>query len=287
MKRRTLSRSLARILPLPFLGGHISYIVFLIFAVLSLIVSSLNPQSVSNLRMGVADAAAPVLKAVSAPIEEAASLVRDVSGIAALQAENNRLQDENGRLWEWYQRALLLEADNKSLRQLMRVSPDPQSRFVTAKILSDAGNKFVRSLIVMAGEDDGVRKGQAVLSAEGLVGRVVEVGSKTARILLIDDMNSRLPVVVEDSRQHAIMAGRNMQEPVLVHLPQDSDIVPGARIVTSGHGGIFQQGLPVGRVYGNRQDGYTVKLFADFDRLTYVKIIARPEDPNLQAADLP
>lgn len=227
---------------------------------------------------------APVLAIASRPAQDAAMFVRNASGLAELQVENSRLLEENARLRDWYQTALLLDAENKSLRELLNVKAEPENRYITARILGETGNTFVKSLLLSAGSRDGVHAGQAVLSGVGLVGRVVESGVNSSRVLLITDVNSRVPVMVENTRQHAVVAGANDSMPFLTHMPPDSEIPTDSRIVTSGHGGIFPQGVPVGRVMKDQNGIYRVELFADFDRMIHVRIVDRPEDPNLQEA---
>lgn len=286
MKRRSWSKSLSRISPVPLAGGGLISFIFVIAAVGTLIFSAVDPQRVSVVRTSVADAVVPVLGTVTKPFQSAILFVRNISGLSELQAENARLAQENLRLREWYQTALLLEAENKSLRELLHVRVDPENRFITAQILADSGNTFVKSLLVAAGNEDGAQKGQAVISGEGVIGRIVESGNRVSRVLLLTDINSRVPVLVEDSRQHAILAGQNDVNPALVHLPPGSEIKNGARIITSGYGGIFPHGLPVGRVIIGEDGVYRVQLFADFDRLLHVRIVDRDEDPNLQSKEL-
>ncbi|MGB4058298.1 MAG: rod shape-determining protein MreC, partial [Alphaproteobacteria bacterium] len=259
MKRRSLSKSISRLAPLPLAGGGGASLIFVIAALGSLAFSAVNPDGVGAVRVRVMDALAPALGVVTVPVQSAAMFVRDVSGLAQIQADNARLEQENVKLREWYQTALLLEAENKSLRDLLHVRVEPENRFITAGILADVGGAFVKSMLIDAGADNGVLKGQAVVSGEGVVGRVVEAGHNASRVLLVTDMNSRVPVLIEDTRQHAILAGQNELNPALVHIPQDSDIKKGARIITSGFGGIFPQGLPVGRVYTGEDGVYRVK----------------------------
>jgi len=139
----------------------------------------------------------------------------------------------------------------------------------------------VKSLLVSVGREDGVRKGQAVISGDGLIGRIVEVGKSSSRVLLVSDINSRVPVLVEDSRQHAIFSGQNETSGILMHLPSESEVKIGARIVTSGQGGVFPNGLPVGVVKEVHEGRIFVEPFADFSRLMHVRIIEQPSDPNL------
>jgi rod shape-determining protein MreC len=267
--------------PLPLIGGHWGAFVFVVAALGLLGFSIASPQTAQGVRTGFADLVTPVLMIVSKPVQDSAVFVRNITGISQLQAENERLAKENTRLREWYQTALILESENKSLRELLNVKIEPQNRYVSARVLADPGHSFVKSLLVAAGEKDGVRKGQAVISGNGLVGRIIESGRQSARVLLVTDMNSRVPVLVEDSSQHAILAGGNDGLPMLVHLPPGSEMEAGARIITSGHGGIFPKGLPVGRVVIDSDGRPHVELYADFDRMTYVRVIDRPEDPNL------
>lgn len=274
-------RGFSRILSVPVagVGSASGFLVFVAFGIL--VVSTVSPRSVEGFRAGAADVFAPALNAVAAPLQKAALFVRNVSGLAELQAENARLAEENARLREWYQTALLLEAENKSLHELLNVKVEQKSPAVTARIISDNGSTFARSMLVAAGSRDGVRKGQAVVSGEGLAGRTVEVGERVSRVLLINDMNSRVPVLIENSRQHAIFSGNNGQEGLLTHLPADREVEVGARIVTSGQGGIFPAGLPVGMVSRVESGRIEVTPFADFSRMIHVRIVDRPDDPNL------
>lgn len=293
MKRRArgiggglASGSFARILsvPIPGVGGASGF--FLIVSFSLLVISAVNPRIVEGVRAGVTDALVPALDVVASPLQKAALFVRGISGLAELQAENARLAEENARLREWYQSALLLEAENKSLHELLNVRVEQKSSAITARILSDSSSTFARSMLVAVGSKDGVRKGQAVISGEGLVGRIVEAGERVSRVLLVSDMNSRVPVLIENSRQHAIFAGHNGQEGLLIHLPADREVDVGARIVTSGQGGIFPAGLPVGVVSRVEDGRVEVTPFADFSRMVYVRIIDRPDDPNLREGAL-
>lgn len=229
------------------------------------------------MRMSAADALMPAVNTITKPITAVADTIRNVSGLSELQTENIRLEQENMKLKEWYQTALLLEAENKSLKDLLNVKVEPGYRTITARIMGDPGNTFVKSLLVSAGSKDGVQKGQAVLSGEGLIGRITDVGEQSARVLLITDVNSRVPILIEDTRQHAVMAGSNGDTTYLKHLPPDGDVKDGSRIVTSGHGGVFPPGLAVGKIVKNDDSGapggLSVHPYADFNRIVHVRII--------------
>lgn len=281
MKRKSFSKSFVRTVN-PFSLRSVSSVLLIGIAFLFLVTSSLRPQIVGGLRTSVSDMVSPLISFVAKPVQQAALFVRDVSGLAELQAQNARLEKENARLREWYQMALLLEAENRSLRDLLNFKLPQQHTYITSRVLSDAGNTFVKSLLVEAGKEDGVKKGQAVLSGDGLIGRIIESGEQTARVLMVTDRNSRVPVLVENTQQHGILAGRNDKAPVVTHIANDSTVSIGARIITSGRGGVFPYGLPVGRVFLDKNGEKRVKLNADMNALVHVRIVDKPVDENLR-----
>ncbi len=284
MKRRSKiasSKSIAQIFPAYLSGSGLPVIVF--FAAIGMIVfSSMNPQATEAIRTKAVDSFAPVLSVVTTPVQNAATVLRDISGLATMQSENQRLMAENERLREWYQTALLLQAENKSFRELLNLKEEAAKTFITARVMSDAGNAFANTLLLAAGKSDGLKKGQAVMSGQGVIGRVIEVGDKASRILLITDINSRVPVLIEDTSQHSILAGDNKTAAKLMHLPPESRVNDGARIITSGYGGIFPPGLPVGIAHNDEKRGIIVKPLSDMNKITFVRIIEHVADPYLR-----
>ena len=127
--------------------------------------------------------------------------------------------------------------------------------------------------MVNAGRDNGVARGQAAMTGEGLIGRVAEVGSRAARILLITDLNSRVPVVVDGTRQRAILAGDNSARPSLRYVDAGGTVRIGDRIVTSGQGGVFPPGLPVGVVVSLDSEAVRVEPYAALSRVDYLRLV--------------
>src|SRR5262249_35806974 len=119
----------------------------------------------------------------------------------------------------------------------------------------------------------GVRKNQAVTTGEGLIGRVSEVGERAARVLLITDINSNIPVFIERTRERAIAHGDSSNSLVLKYLPGDLTATVGDRIVTSGHGGVFPPGLPVGVITSVQGGVVTVQPYVDWDQIEYVRLV--------------
>lgn len=226
-----------------------------------------------RLRVVIADAAAPLLEALAQPVATMASGVRHVEGVFDLYRENERLREENARLLQWQDVARRLETENTGLRDLTKFVPEGAPRFISAQIIADSGGAFARSVLVSAGGREGVTRGQAAVTGEGLVGRVAEVGGRAARILLLTDLNSHIPVMLDSSRERAVMAGDNSDQPRLLYLPINVTAKPGERIVTDGSGGIFPPGVPVGVVASVDSGIVRVEPYADLSRMEYVRIV--------------
>ena len=259
--------------PLRVLAQRFTFLGLVALSVGLMVFGKAEAPLVERARMTVTDALVPILDAVSRPVATVAEIADRVNVIIDVHAENERLREENDRLLRWQAVALKLEAENRSLRELSHVAADDPVSFVSARVVADAGGTFVRSVLVMAGTRDGVAKGQSAITAEGLVGRVGEVGERSARVLLLTDLNSQVPVTFEASRERAILAGDNSERPKLTHLAVTARPQVGDRLMTSGHGGVFPAGLPVGVVVAINDGLVRVKPFVEFHRLDHVRLI--------------
>lgn len=273
-------------LALQFGGFRGASILFVSAGFLLFSLSALNPSALQGMRIATTDALAPVIAAVNLPAQVASDYIATVTGIGQLHKEVVQLREENARLREWHNVALTLQSENARLADLLKLKLPESSGFISARVISDAGNSFAQSVLVLAGEEDGVVKGQAVLSGDGLVGRVIESGHKASRILLLTDINSRVPVVIDGTETRAILAGQNHPYPLMDHLPPDHKVQTGQRVVTSGHGGLFLPGMPVGQTYVDERGQVYVQLYAGLDRLNYVRIHDKVLDKGILEGQL-
>lgn len=251
------------------------------FAVLGLVLMSValialdraEPRLLERMRVAVLDVAVPVVDAVSQPIVATQRAADGLAQLVAIHAENAQLREENARLMQWQLVARSLDAENRELRRLLQVPGDPPLGFITGRVVANAGGSFVQSVLVLAGTADGAAKGHAVVAPEGLVGRVTDIGERAARVLLLTDMNSNVPVVIENSRERAIAAGDNSPRLRLLFLSPAAQPQIGDRVVTSGHGGVFPPGIPVGAVVGFRDGLPLIQPFVDVARIEFVRIV--------------
>jgi len=275
--------------PLGILFNRFAFLLMVGASVTLLGLSRAGYQPIESARVLVLDYAAPVLDVISRPIAAANALFAEIGTLMTIYADNERLTLENDRLRAWQAEARQLAQENAAFRGLLRVQPEPGMTFVSARVVGESGGPFVRTLMLNAGGEDGVRKGEAVVNGDGLVGRVVEAGNRSSRVLLLTDLNSRVPVVLEQSRLRAVLEGDNTDVLRLSFLSDLDEIEIGDRVMTSGHGGIFPAGIPVGAVAAIDGDNVRVAPLVAFGKLEFVRVLRFdfPElDPVLEP-DLP
>ena len=208
------------------------------------------------------DIATPVLSLLSKPAE-----------LASIRRENERLRAENKELTLIRLDTEQLRKENAYLTDLLRYVPPPPAVSITSRVIADTGNSFAQSLIAFVGLKHDIEKGNVVLTGDGLVGRIASVGINAARILLITDINSRVPVKIEPLDTPAILTGDNTEHPQLTSLPNYAKVSVGDRVVTSGMAGVYPAGLPVGTIVSVNDGVIKVRPFFNRSRLEMVRIV--------------
>ena len=270
MKQR--SGTMTRIAALRTALQRFAFLLLLGSAATIMVMGRTNPEMFSSARTVVTDATSPILDVLSRPTATVDRWVGEVTALINLREENARLREENARLLQWQSAARVLDVENRKLQELLAYDRKDAMRYMTGRVVG-VGGTFVRSILLNIGTDNGVRKGQVAVVGEGIIGRVAETGKLSSRILLASDLNSRIPVVVEETRVRAVLAGDNSDLPQMIYLSADSEIKPGQRIVTSGHGGAFPPGVPVGVISSVGEAGVRVQLFANPDQQEYIRLM--------------
>lgn len=250
-----------------------SFVFLISLSVALLFVGHTKPALIQHFRVRAIDAMAPAFSALSKPMAMMDSFSGRVASYRALLTENEKLRTQNAKLSKWQNEALTLDHENKELRGLLHYKPEPSLAFISARVIANTGGAFVRSLLITVGSVAGVRHGMAAVTGEGLVGRVVELGEWSSRLLLITDLNSRLPVKILDTGEHAVLAGDNSAYPKMLYLPEEFNARIGSRIVTSGHGGIFPPNIPVGVVSAIHGRTIEVTPMATLGKINQLRLI--------------
>lgn len=220
------------------------------------------------------DGLVPVVDVLSRPVEAVDGAASDVASLWSVWEENKKLKLENERLLQWQQAALRFEAENQSLRDLLNYQPPQAKASVAAKVVGTIGNSFGHRVRIDAGSDQGIRRHQAVMNEQGLVGRVITVGKRSSEVLLITDMNSRIPVTVDPRGLQALLAGDRSELPYLALASARLKPQLGEMVVTAADGDIFPAGLPVGKVFSDEAGRQHVRPLADIHRLRFVRVMA-------------
>lgn len=268
-RRRSLFLHLSHI---RLLAKKFALVILFLSAFIMMLVNKTDTVLIEKTSNVATDVVSPVIDVLVIPAKLIAHAYDYFSDLKEIHADNLRLKEENRKLNLLYDKFKSLEIENRLLTDLLNYVTPPKSDFITARVIAEEGDAFSHSMIAYVGEA-GARKGQVAMSDKGVVGRVDRAGRAYARILLITDINSKIPVLVESSRVRGILSGDNTSLPKLVFTPLDAGINIGDRIVTSGVAGVFPAGLPIGKVVSVGKNEIAVKPFSSLEQLEYIKLI--------------
>ena len=218
---------------------------------------------------GVAGAAGGVL---AAPVHWMADGAAAVGAYVDAGGQNRRLHAQLDQARRLEAQVEALREENGRLRALLGVKTDPPLPMVGARTVLDARGPFADTRLADAGSAAGVLEGNPVLNDRGLVGRVIAVSPQVSRIMLLTDIESRIPVLIARTNGRAILTGDGGPDPRIDYLRTHDPVRPGDRILTSGDGGVIPRGLPVG-VAVKAQDGWRVALDTDTGSIDLVRIL--------------
>jgi rod shape-determining protein MreC len=263
--------------------GKLTLPLLLGLACLVMLLGQADRRLAETARSQVADLLAPLYGLLAEPIGEVRGLGREARSLVGVAQENERLRAENIRLRRWSDVAMALAAENATLKANLNWMPEPVPSFVTARAVADASGVYARSVLLSVPLGRSLAKGMVAVDAAGLVGRVTEIGSRSARVMLLTDMTSRVPVMLEASHAPAIVAGTNAAAPRLMDYPEDIRPLEGERVVTSNVANAFPAGLPVGTVHYLSPGQPVVEPYARLDHVTVLRLF----DYGLSAIEAP
>ena len=173
-----------------------------------------------------------------------------------------------------------LQEENKRLKKTINEFIY-NSEEIVAKVLIDKNSPFLKSIIVNKGSKDKIKLGMAVLDETYLVGKIVEVNYSTSRALLVSDLNSKIPVGIEPGNIQSILSGTGRLNGKIEYLETDILIQDKSIVYTSGSGGLFKPGIPIGIYHKETKESYEiVSFFSKLSQLTFVKLVSFEEENN-------
>jgi rod shape-determining protein MreC len=262
-------------------------IIFLLLA--ALILMSLRVKQ----RRGI-DFLDAILMEVCSPFQKASTFVmKTVTGVFQnylflfhLQKENEMLKQRIAELKKENYQIEEMTLANERLKRLLQFREALSSSVVAAEVIGHDPSSWFRSMTINKGERDGVRKGMAVISTEGVVGQILKTSPNYSTVLLITDYNSAIDSIAQRTRAKAIVEGKGENRCQLKYLLRTEDVIVGDRVVTSGLSGNFPKGLMVGEVRKVDKKGYGVFQYAelvpsvDVTRLEEILVITATSLPT-------
>jgi len=239
-------------------------------------------------RAGVETVAGPVGGVFAAPVRWFGHASDYVGGYFFAISENRRLKRELAELQPWRDQAIALKNVNARYEAMLGIRPEPPVAMLTARSISDTRGPFSRARLIDVGSAGGAKVGNPVINEHGLVGRVVGTSPNVSRMLLLTDVASRTPVLVDRTDARALLTGDGSGNPRLEFVRGVGSVEVGDRILSSGDGGGFPRGVPIGVAAKGIDGSWRVKLFSDRGAIDYVRVmlfedfgqLVQPEDLN-------
>lgn len=263
----------------------IAVLIFLLTAIF--LVWRIDSPRVERFRAALIDKIVPNMDWAMAPVTKLVGMVEGFQSYARIYEQNQELRRELQQMKAWKEAAVQLEQQNAKLLAQNQVRLDPKLTSVSGVVMADAGSPFRQSVLLNVGARDGIVDGWATMDGLGLVGRISGVGQTTSRVILLTDASSRIPVTIQPSGQKAMLVGDNSPSPPVEFVESPEQVRPGDRVISSGDGGVFPAGLLVGQVELGRDRRLRVRLAADYERLSFLRVLrSHPAEQITEAGGL-
>jgi rod shape-determining protein MreC len=259
--------------PIQFFWHRFALSALIVISFSIMIMDKLDVSAFNQLKTSAIDIAGSVLTVVSQPVNSLHAGWQKIRELNNFSDKLIHLTEQNNRLKHWQHIAGALAAENSALRSLNNFVPMPGITSIAGRVVANSGGPFVRSILINIGSQKGAKIGHAVMSNAGFIGVIVEIGYKYSRVLLITDLNSQIPVTIQNTRDPGILTGNNSRWPQLFFVPHESTISSGDVVVTSGRGGILPANLPVGVIIKTDKSDIRMQPFVDWSRLEYIRVL--------------
>ena len=250
-----------------------SLLGLIFFSLIFLILGSLNFKAINYVKIAINEIVYRSSFIVSTPEKFIKNNYLVVQNHLDLYEENKKNKSELVKLRSKDLLNKFIVLENKRLKNIID-DYLVKSDTIFAKVLSDKGSPFLKSIIVNKGSKHDINLGMIVMDGEYLVGKVVEVNYLSARVLLLSDLNSKIPVIIEPNEIFSILSGTGKDHGVIQYSKKYDNIQSESVIYSSGAGSLFEAGIPIGRINTNYSDEKRVEFFSDFSQLRFVKIIS-------------
>ena len=255
-----------------------SLIALLFFSITLIVLGKYNFVGINYLKVIINEVVYRSSYIVSVPEKYAAYSYNTIREHIILYKDYDILKKKLKKIESQKYNIDFLIAENQKLKKTLE-DVSYSSHEQLAKVLIDKESPFLRSIIINKGTKHNITKGMTVLNDNYLVGKVVEVNFSTARVLLLSDLNSKTPVTIEPGSIQAILSGTGKNNGIIQYSKENLPINAGSIVFTSGAGGLFKEGIPVGKIteINNKK---IINFFSDFSQLGFVKVVLYSKEKN-------
>ena len=245
-----------------------SLIFLIILSIVFLILGRFNLSAINYIKISINELVYRSSFIVSVPENYIKKTYLNIQDHFTYYDEYLKLKKENIELKTTIENTNFITSENERLKKIIDdyiiVSDE-----IIAKVLIDKQSPFLRSMIINKGSKNNIKLGMAVLDGEFLVGKVVEVNFTTSRVLLLSDLNSKIPVTIEPEGYQSILSGTGKNNGIIQYSKEEIFLKEGSSVFTSGSGALFKSGIPIGKITNKIKVDY----FSDFSQLKFVKVI--------------
>ncbi len=247
-----------------------SLLALIIFSIGLIFLSNINFIGIKYIKTGINEATYRLSAIISYPEKQLNNSIKFLSEYFNVYKENQILKEQLDILNIKKLNNIFLENENKKLKEIVGEEIGAQEGIIS-KVLIDKDGKFLKSVILNKGSKDQIKIGMVVLDKNYLIGQIIEVNYTTSRAILISDLNSNIPVVLEPGNFQSILNGTGKDYGKIKYSKNKLSLDENTFVYTSGSGGNFRAGLPIGKI-NNEIEDFAVEFFSDLSQLSYVKI---------------
>ncbi len=252
--------------------GRIETTLFSLICVLLIITSKINHNITNNITMAIAGVSMPVANVVSMPLNSIVNITVNFQELIDARDRNSELLKENERLKSLYIKSLNIHQENNQLKETLKYISLKSSKFVIAHLIGHSYQTYSNNVFISVGQNQDVREDDIVTGNNTLIGRIHQVGSDKSRVLLVTDINSRIPVVVSGARTKGILAGNNTSLMEILYLEKNHKITVGDMVFSSSDGDSIPPGLLIGVVVKVDEGYAAVKMIENVKNLDMVSV---------------
>ena len=247
--------------------------LFLILSIV-LLLSRLNDTHIgTTIKLFSSNIIYSISSTVSSPVRLINEGINNIKSLGTLYEDLKRYKQDQIVDSASFQEMMALKLKIAQYENLLNISKETEYSFITSRVVGDFSNKYFSTILVNSGSKNGLNIDMPVTGPDGVIGRVIEVNNKISRILLITNINSRVPVNISENAFQGILVGQGQKNPLIKYSKNLESIMIGDLVTTSGKGGVFPPYLLIGQVIGKKGTSLEVEIFEDINSLTHVRLL--------------